>query len=137
MKKCCQCLLTILLMGATFTLTAQNAPALIKGEEVTYSDGNTVLKGYVAYNEKQQGKRPVILVVHEWWGCGDYVRKRANSLAELGYIAIAVDMYGEGKIANNPGEAQAFAGSFYKDPSLGKSRLEAAVKKSAPIHRQM
>jgi dienelactone hydrolase len=129
MKKYCQRLLTILLVGATLTLTAQNAPASIKGEEVTYSDGNTVLKGYVAYNEKQQGKRPAILVVHEWWGCGEYVRKRANSLAELGYLAIAVDMYGEGKIANNPGEAQAFAGSFYKDPSLGKSRLTAAVKK--------
>ena len=129
MKKYFQIAFTILLIGASFSLTAQNTPASIKGEEVTYSDGNTVLKGYIAYNENQQGKRPAIIVVPEWWGCSEYVRMRARMLAELGYIAIAVDMYGDGKIANNPGDAQAFAGPFYKDPSLGKSRLEAAVKR--------
>ena len=69
MKKYFQIAFTILLMGASFSLTAQNTPASIKGEEVTYSDGNTVLKGYIAYNENQQGKRPAIIVVPEWWGC--------------------------------------------------------------------
>jgi dienelactone hydrolase len=129
MKKYLQSALIILLMGTTISLNAQNTAASIKGEEITYSDGATILKGYVAYNEKQKGKRPAIIVVPEWWGCSEYVRMRARMLAELGYIAIAVDMYGDGKIANNPGEAQAFAGPFYKDPALGKSRVEAAVKK--------
>ncbi|NDE11521.1 MAG: dienelactone hydrolase family protein, partial [Chitinophagia bacterium] len=129
MKKYLRSALIILLMGTAISVNAQNASASIKGEEITYSDGATTLKGYVAYNEKQKGKRPAIIVVPEWWGCSEYVRMRARMLAELGYIAIAVDMYGDGKIANNPGEAQAFAGPFYKDPALGKSRMEAAVKK--------
>ena len=129
MKKYLQSALIILLMGTVISLNAQNTAASIKGEEITYSDGATILKGYVAYNEKQKGKRPAIIVVPEWWGCSEYVRMRARMLAELGYIAIAADMYGDGKIANNPGEAQAFAGPFYKDPTLGKSRVEAAVKK--------
>ena len=116
-------------MATSISLNAQNISASIKGEEVTYSDGTTVLKGYVAYNENQKGKRPAIIVVPEWWGCSEYVRMRARKLAELGYIAIAADMYGDGKIATNPGEAQAFSGPFYKDPALGKSRVEAAVKK--------
>ena len=103
MKKYLQSALIILLMGTAISLNAQNASASIKGEEITYSDGATVLKGYVAFNEEQEGKRPAIIVVPEWWGCG--------------------------KIANNPGEAQAFAGVFYKDPALGKSRIEAAIKK--------
>ncbi|MEO6550079.1 MAG: dienelactone hydrolase family protein [Ferruginibacter sp.] len=101
----------------------------IKGEEVTYTDGGTVLKGYVAYNQKQQGKRPAIIVVPEWWGNNEYTRMRARMLAELGYIAIAADMYGDGKIAGNPDEAQSFATPFYQDPQLGKSRIEAAIKK--------
>jgi len=121
--------LIILIMVTAISLNTQNVHASIKGEEITYSDGATILKGYVAYNEEQEGKRPAIIVVPEWWGCGEYVRIRARMLAELGYIAIAVDMYGDGKIANNPGEAQAFAGVFYKDPALGKSRIEAAIKK--------
>jgi dienelactone hydrolase len=129
MIKYFQSVVIILMMATSISLNAQNNSASIKGEEVTYSDGTTVLKGYVAYNENQKGKRPAIIVVPEWWGCSEYVRMRARKLAELGYIAIAADMYGDGKIATNPGEAQAFAGPFYKDPALGKSRVEAAVKK--------
>jgi dienelactone hydrolase len=129
MIKYFQSVVIILMMATSISLNAQNNSASIKGEEVTYSDGTTVLKGYVAYNENQKGKRPAIIVVPEWWGCSEYVRMRARKLAELGYIAIAADMYGDGKIATNPGEAQAFAGPFYKDLALGKSRVEAAVKK--------
>lgn len=116
-------------MAAVLSLDAQNASSDIKGTEVSYKDGDITLKGYVAYNEKQKGKRPAIVVVPEWWGNNDYTRMRARMLAELGYIAIAADMYGDGKIAANPTDAQAFATPFYKDPQLGKSRIAAAVKK--------
>ncbi|MBC7890385.1 MAG: dienelactone hydrolase family protein [Ferruginibacter sp.] len=129
MKKYLKSLLTILCMTSIVSLGAQNTASSIKGEEVTYTDGGITLKGYVAYNEKQQGKRPVIIVVPEWWGNTGYAHMRARMLAELGYIAIAADMYGDGKIAGNPADAQAYATPFYKDPQLGKSRIEAAVKK--------
>jgi dienelactone hydrolase len=85
--------------------------------------------GYVAYNESAKGPRPVVLVVHEWWGVTDYVKSRARQLAEMGYLAMAVDMFGNGRTAGNPGEAQAFAGPFYGDPSLAKKRIDAALAK--------
>lgn len=116
-------------MSSVLSVGAQQASTPIKSEEVSYTDGNVTLKGYVAYNEKQQGKRPAIVIVPEWWGNNEYSRMRARMLAELGYIAIAADMYGDGKVADNPTDAGAYATPFYKDPQLGKSRIEAAVKK--------
>ena len=77
----------------------------------------------------KEGKRPAILVVPEWWGLNDYTRSRAKQLAELGYIAMAVDMYGDGKIGNDPKEAQALATPYYKDPTLTKKVLDAAINK--------
>ena len=56
------------------------------------------MKGYLAYDENVKGKRPGVFVVPEWWGLNDYARRRAGMLAELGYTALAVDMYGEGKV---------------------------------------
>ena len=129
MKKYLKSLLTVLFMASIVSANAQKEGKSIKVEPVTYTDGATTLKGYVAYNEKQKGKRPAIVVVPEWWGCNDYAKSRAVMLAELGYIAIAADMYGDGKIAENPTDAQTYATPFYKDPQLGKSRMEAAVKK--------
>ena len=112
----------------TLTASAQDSSA-IKGIEITYqsADGAT-LKGYVAFNQKQKGKRPAVIVVPEWWGNGEYTRMRARKLAELGYIALAADMYGEGKMGLSPAEAQALATPFYQDPQLGKGRLAAALK---------
>ena len=121
-------LLTALFMSSILFVAAQNN-ASIKTEEVTYTSGGTTLKSYVAYNGDQKGKRPAIIVVPEWWGNNDYSKMRARQLAELGYIAIAVDMYGDDKIAANPTQAQEYATPFYKDPQLGKARIEAAVNK--------
>lgn len=101
----------------------------IKSEEVTYNSDGVTCKGMVAYDADLKGKRPAILVVPEWWGCNDYVRTRAKQLAELGYIAIAVDMYGEGKIADNPAKAQEYAMVYYKDAELAVKRLNAAIEK--------
>ncbi len=108
---------------------SNNLPPVIKEEIVTYMADGVTLKGFVAYDESIKGKRPVVLIVHEWWGLNDYPKMRARELAKLGYMAMAVDMYGDGKIAANPTEAQNFTTPFYKDPSLAKSRLDAAIKK--------
>ena len=129
MKKYFKSIFICLFMGSVLISAAQKSAA-IKGEEITYTaaDG-TILKSYVAYNENEKGKRPAVIVVPEWWGNNEYSKMRARKLAELGYIAIAVDMYGDGKIAANPTDALAFATPFYKDPQLGKGRIEAAVNK--------
>lgn len=99
----------------------------IKEEPVTYKDGTVTLKGYIAYNDNVKDKRPAILVVPEWWGIGDYTRGRAKQLAQLGYIAMAIDTYGDGKQADNPKEAQALAMPFYQNPVLAKTRVDAAL----------
>ncbi len=65
-------------------------------EQVDYTADGVTLKGYLAYDKNVQGKRPGVLVVHEWWGHNEYARGRARMLAELGYTALAVDMYGDG-----------------------------------------
>ena len=108
---------------------AKSSSSKIKEEKVTYSIGDKTFNGVIVYDENKAGKRPGVLVVHEWWGLTDYPVMRARKLAALGYIALAVDMYGDGKIAANPTEAQEFATPFYKDPQLSKTRLEAALAK--------
>lgn len=101
----------------------------IKEEPVTYSIGGKNYDGYVTYDSNQVGKRPGVLVVHEWWGLTDYPRMRAKELAGLGYIAMAVDMYGDGKVAPDPKTAMALATPYYKDPTLAKTVLDAAINK--------
>ena len=102
---------------------------VIKEEPVAYSIGGKTYDGYVTYDSNQVGKRPGILVVHEWWGLTDYPRMRAKQLAELGYIAMAVDMFGDGKIAPDPKTAMALTGPFYKDPTMTKTVLDGAINK--------
>jgi dienelactone hydrolase len=104
------------------------APKL-KEENISYKIDSLTMDGYVVYDENRQGKRPAVLVVHEWWGLNDYTRSRARQLAELGYIAMAVDMYGNGHRADNPTDAQNLATPFYKDPALAKARFDAALDK--------
>jgi dienelactone hydrolase len=103
--------------------------AKIKEENVTYNAEGITLKGFVAYDEGIKGKRPAVLVVPEWWGLNDYIKGRAKQLASLGYIAMAVDVFGNGKIATNPTEAQELATPFYQNPVSGKIRLDAAIAK--------
>jgi dienelactone hydrolase len=115
-------------------LLAAASHASVKTEELTYSEGGTTFKGFLAWDDAISGKRPGILVVHEWWGLNDYVRSRAKQLAELGYAALAVDMFGEGKVADHPKDAGAFAGSVMKDPQVAMARFRAAMQalKSQP-----
>ncbi len=109
------------------TETAEELPVNVKGEEVTYATDSTNLKGYIAYDTNAQGKRPGVLIVHEWWGHNDYVRKRADMLAELGYTALAVDMYGDGKLADHPDDAGKFAMSVMTNLPEATARFDAAM----------
>jgi len=101
--------------------------AAMIGEEVTYESDGTTLKGYLAYDDQLQGRRPGVLVVHEWWGHNDYVRKRARMLATLGYTALALDMYGDGKQANHPDDAGKFASAVRNDMPVAEKRFRAAL----------
>lgn len=100
--------------------------AEIKTEEVSYKDGDTVMKGFLAYDDAIKTKRPGVLVVHEWWGHNDYARKRARMLAELGYTALALDMYGDGKQAHHPDDAGKFASAVGGNMQLASARFNAA-----------
>ena len=103
------------------------AQAAIVGEEVNYKADGTVMKGYLAYDDSIKDKRPGVLVVHEWWGHNPYARKRAKMLAELGYVALAVDMYGDGKQAAHPDDAGKFSGEVKKNMPVAKKRFLAAM----------
>ncbi len=99
----------------------------ILGKTVEYSAQGVVMKSYLAYDEQIKGKRPGVLVVPEWWGLNDYARKRARMLAELGYTALAVDMYGAGKVATNPDDASKLSSEVMKNFDVGKVRFLAAM----------
>ncbi len=99
-----------------------DSAAEIVTREVSYTQGDTVMKGLVAYDDSIEAKRPGVLVVHEWWGHNAYARKRARMLAELGYTALAVDMYGDGKTADHPDDAGKFSNAVGGNPQLAKAR---------------
>lgn len=109
--------------------TTENTMSPLKEEDVNYFMATDTMKGYLAYNEKIKEKKPGILVVHEWWGLDDYTKKRVRDLAALGYVAFAVDMYGNGKVATNPDDALKLALPNYKNPIMAKSRFDAALTK--------
>ncbi len=100
----------------------------IKGEEVTYRAGDTTLKGYIAWDANRTQPRPGVIVVHEWWGHGEYVRRRARMLAEEGYTALAVDMYGDGKEAAHPEDAKKFMMESISNADVAKARFLAAYE---------
>jgi dienelactone hydrolase len=98
----------------------------IVSEEIRYQVGEQSFTGYIAYDQNRQN-RPGVLIVHEWWGHNDYVRQRAGQLAELGYVALALDMYGDGKQAEHPGEAGKLAGAVNENFEAAKERFTAAL----------
>ena len=99
----------------------------IVGKTVEYSAQGVVMKSYLAYDENVKGRRPGVLVVPEWWGLNDYARMRARMLAEIGYTALAVDMYGDGKMVMTPDEAGKMSSEVMKDFDVAKVRFMAAM----------
>ena len=107
-------------------LTSQSFSKVV-GETVDYKANGTALKGYIAYDDSVKGKRPGVLVVHEWWGLNDYAKKRADMLAELGYTAMAVDMYGEGKNTKHAEDANKFMTEVMSNMEVAQKRFTAAM----------
>ncbi|MFO1422131.1 MAG: dienelactone hydrolase family protein [Candidatus Competibacteraceae bacterium] len=116
-------LLLLLLSGLTPALVQ----AAIETKTVEYRQGDTRLVGYLAYPKDAKGPLPGVLVVHEWMGLNDYAKRRAEQLAELGYVAFAADIYGDGKIAADVKEAGALSGTYKKDRPLLRARTAAGL----------
>jgi dienelactone hydrolase len=93
---------------APVVLSALPAGAEVRTKAIEYKDGGTVLTGLLAWDDAATGKRPGVLVVHEWWGLNDYAKGRAEQLAAEGYVAFALDMYGDGKVTDHPDQAGAW-----------------------------
>lgn len=117
---------------ALVSLLAVQLSATALAELVTkplpYKHGETALEGFLAYDDGRKETRPGVLVVHEWWGLNDFARREAEQLARLGYVALAIDMYGKGVTTSDPAEAGRLSGQFRGDPSLVRGRAEAGLK---------
>jgi dienelactone hydrolase len=109
-------------------IMSQNSNAKVVTQRVEYKDGDAVLEGYLARDDKFKGPRPAILIVHEWMGLGDYSERRAKEMAELGYVAFAADIYGKGLRPKDRSEAGQFAGKYKGDRPLLRSRVRAALE---------
>jgi dienelactone hydrolase len=111
----------------TQTSEAIKTPKL-KEETVTYNVDTLKMQSYLVYDENITGKRPAVLVVHEWWGLNDYTKRRAKMLAELGYIAMAIDMYGNDRKGSNPQEAGILSGPYYENMNMTKKIFDAGLE---------
>lgn len=111
----------------TLMLGTASAAAALHTEAVAYHDGDTLLEGYLAYDDAVATPRPAVLVVHEWQGLGDYAKHRAEQLAQLGYVGFAADMYGKGVFAKNHEEAGQLAGAYFNDRQKTRQRIQAAL----------
>lgn len=124
---------SIFLALATILLAVPVQAKLVT-RTISYEDNGTSLSGYLAYDDAVSGKRPAVLVVHEWWGLNDYARHRAEKLAGLGYVAFAVDMYGAGKVTEHPKQAGEWSKEISQNTASWQQRALAglSVLKSQP-----
>jgi dienelactone hydrolase len=115
---------------------AATAQAALHTETVQYTLGLTQMEGYLAYDNTLKGKQPGVLVVPEWWGLNYYAKRRADMLAQLGYVAFAVDMYGYGFSTTSPDEAGKHSKPLLNDRPTARKRLQAALdtlRKQPPV----
>jgi dienelactone hydrolase len=118
---------TLILSGLAAALMAgPTSAAATQSGEVHYRDNDTTMHGFLARPGGEE-RRPAVLVVHEWWGHDEHARRRAQMLAELGYVALAVDMYGEGRLADHPDDARRFMSEVRQNMDLGERRFLAAL----------
>lgn len=115
-------------LAVALTLTSGQVSAEMQTETVEYEINGETFTGYMAYDDEADGKRPGVLVVHEWWGHNEFVREQAEKLAAAGYTAFALDMYGSGKLAEHPEDAQQFMKEATKDMDQVKARFMAAME---------
>ena len=109
-----------------FILFSTQSFAALKTSEISYQVGDQEFTGYLAYDDSVKGKRPGVLVVHEWWGHNEHARKRAEMLAGAGYTAFALDMYGAGKLAEHPNDAKAMMMAMFGNMEESTKRFRAA-----------
>jgi dienelactone hydrolase len=110
-------------LGASFLATAQ-----INTESVEYKQGDAILEGFLAHDGSIKGKRPGVLVVHQWKGLSDYEKKRTDMLAKLGYNVFCVDIYGKGIRPKDPKDASVEAGKYKSDRKLLRARVSAGLE---------
>lgn len=113
---------TILLGLLAMTATTN---AKIITQTIEYKSGAVTCEGFLAYDNSVTGKRPGVVVVHQWMGVTDYEKSRCEQLAGLGYVAFAVDIYGKGMRPTNTTESGELAGSYKKNSALTRERVGA------------
>ncbi|OWK40899.1 dienelactone hydrolase family protein [Fimbriiglobus ruber] len=117
------------LLGFALAIAAAGpAAAGVQTKDVEYTYEGVTFKGQLAWDDATAGKRPGVLVVHEWWGLDDYAKMRAHELAKLGYVAFACDMYGVGKLAKHPEDAGKMATEVRNNVAVWQGRAKAALK---------
>jgi dienelactone hydrolase len=118
----------IMTSALALTFAAATASASVVTRDINYEQNGVKLRGFLAYDDAKVkgGKLPGVLVVHEWWGLNDYVKGRAVQLANLGYVAFALDMYGAGVLAADPKQAGELAGQFKGKPLMAE-RAQAGL----------
>ncbi len=114
-------------VGLMLAVGQGSALAGVKTKQIEYKQGDTTLQGFMAYDTEAKGKRPGVLVVHEWWGHNEHARNQAVRLAKAGYVGFALDLYGKGKVASHPDDAKKFMEQAIKDPGAVTARFNAAV----------
>jgi dienelactone hydrolase len=117
--------------GAFALALSTSALAAVKEEPVTYQAGGTTMKGFIVYDDAKKGKRPGVVVVHEWWGVTKHTRAEARRFAQRGYTAFVADMYGDAKSADNPKDASGLMKSLMGDPAAVQARFNAAREQLA------
>lgn len=117
-----------ILLSMVSAIFCASAFGELVSKEIEYEAQGVSMKGYLVYDDAIAGPRPGVLVVHEWWGLNDYARRRARMLAELGYTAFAVDMYGQGRTAEHPQEAGEFAAAVRTNRPAARARFGAAME---------
>jgi dienelactone hydrolase len=120
--------MSILLAALLVLGTATAGYGKIVTQAVPYKQDNTDLEGFLAYDDAVKGKRPGVLVVHEWWGLNNFAKKTAERLAKMGYVAFAVDMYGKGKVTKDPEQARVWATEVRGNTPLMRARAQAGLK---------
>ena len=111
------------------TAPVADSLAAMKEETISFTSDSANLRAFVVYNDSVKGRRPAVLVIPEWWGLNDYPKMRARELAKLGYVAMALDVYGDGKVAETPDSATKYSGPFYMHPEKAKRRIDSAIAK--------
>lgn len=115
---------TTAVISIVLACTTGTSVAEITGKSVEYKHADAALEGYLAYDEKVKDPRPGVILVHEWWGLTDHIKAMTREIAEMGYVAFAIDMYGKGVVTDKADEAGKLAGQF-KDDTLRRERAKA------------